>query len=74
MTSKSEGKAVITNLTGKKFKGRVISVVGALPLSNKGSLHGRRISRFSRCGRERRCLIMGRNKNDDGYRPASLQS
>jgi len=55
MTSKSEGKAAITNLTGKKFKGKVISVVEALPLSNKGSLHGRRIGRFSRYGRERKC-------------------
>ena len=32
MTSKSEGKAAIANLTGKKFKGREISVVEALPL------------------------------------------
>jgi RNA recognition motif-containing protein len=35
MTSKSEGAAAITNLEGKKLRGRVINVVEALPLSDK---------------------------------------
>jgi len=50
MTSRFEGATAITNLTGKKLRGRVIEVVDVLPLSDKGgtgSLHGRRGHRFN---------------------------
>jgi len=53
MASKSEAKAAIANLTGKNIKSKVINVVEALPLSNVGLLHGRRVSRFSKRGRVR---------------------
>jgi len=47
MTSKTEAKAVITNLSGKIIKGSAISVVEALPLSrNEGELTSRRARRF----------------------------
>ena len=36
MASKSEGAAAIANLEGKKMRNRVIDVVEALPLSDKG--------------------------------------
>ena len=35
MTLKSEGTTAISNLAGKKLRGRVIDVVEALPLSEK---------------------------------------
>ena len=35
MTSKSEGAIAIASLEGKKMRNRVVSVVEALPLSNK---------------------------------------
>jgi RNA recognition motif-containing protein len=38
MTSKSEGATAIANLEGKKFKDRVVSIVEALPLSDKGGM------------------------------------
>ncbi len=53
MALKSEAKAAISNLTGKIIKGRVINVVEALPLSNMGNIHSRRVSRFSRNDRVR---------------------
>jgi len=37
MTSKTEGKAAIDSLEGKKLGNRVVNVVEALPLSNKGA-------------------------------------
>ena len=36
MASKSEGATAIASLEGKKLRNRVISVVEALPLSDKG--------------------------------------
>jgi len=36
MASKSEGAAAIAHLEGKKMRNRVINVVEALPLSDKG--------------------------------------
>ncbi len=56
MSSKPEGEAAIASLTGKRLRDRLINVIEALPLSdnkNKGSLHSRRISRFSGRGRKR---------------------
>ncbi|MDD5702311.1 MAG: RNA-binding protein [Dehalococcoidales bacterium] len=47
MSSKSEGKTAIGNLTGKMIKGKVIDVIQALPLSNSGFIRGRKISHFS---------------------------
>jgi RNA recognition motif-containing protein len=38
MTSKSEGTTAIANLTGKKMRNRVVSVVEALPLTNKNGV------------------------------------
>jgi RNA recognition motif-containing protein len=57
MASKPEGEAAIASLKGKRLRSRVITVVEALPLSDKrgkGSLDGRRDSRVSRTGRQRR--------------------
>jgi len=36
MASKSEGATAIANLEGKKLRNRVVNVVEALPLSDKG--------------------------------------
>ena len=38
MASKSEGATAIANLEGKKLRNRVVNVVEALPLSNKGGI------------------------------------
>jgi RNA recognition motif-containing protein len=38
MTSKSEGTTAISNLEGKKLRNRVVSVVEALPLTNKNGV------------------------------------
>ena len=57
MTSKSEGKAAIKSLQGKRLRDQLINVIEALPLSDnkdKGFLNSRRISRFSGRGRKRR--------------------
>jgi len=58
MTSKSEGAAAIANLEGKKMRNRVINVVEALPLSDKGRTVSLNI-RSSRLNkkRERRYII-----------------
>jgi RNA recognition motif-containing protein len=55
MASKSEAKTAISYLNGKVIKGKLISVVEALPLSNMGSIHNRRVTRFSRNDRVRSC-------------------
>jgi RNA recognition motif-containing protein len=54
MVSKSQGEAAIASLQGKRLKSRVIDVVEALPLSDKGieRLHGR-ANRFNRKARQR---------------------
>ena len=57
MASKYEGEAAIASLKEEGLGGRVIEVVEALPLSNKGSigsLNGRRENQFNRKGRQRR--------------------
>ncbi len=57
MASKSEGEAAIASLKGKTLRGLMIDVVAALPLSKKsgiGSLHGIRVNRLNRNGRQRR--------------------
>ena len=59
MALKSEGKAAISNLTGKSIKGRAINVVGALPLSKVDLLHGRGARNFGKRGRPRTCQITG---------------
>ena len=38
MASKSEGATAISNLEGKKLRDRVVNVVEALPLSDKGGM------------------------------------
>jgi len=38
MASKSEGATAIANLEGKKLRNRVVNVVEALPLTNKGGM------------------------------------
>ena len=58
MASKSEGAAAIANLEGKKMRNRVINIVEALPLSDKGRTVSLNI-RSSRPNkkRERRYII-----------------
>ena len=58
MASKSEGAAAITNLEGKNMRNRLINVVEALPLSDKGKTVSLNI-RSSRLNkkRERRYTI-----------------
>ena len=59
MASKSEGATAIASLEGKKLRNRVVNVVEALPLSDKGgtgSLKIRGNSRFNK-KRERRYII-----------------
>ncbi|MFC1915076.1 RNA recognition motif domain-containing protein [Chloroflexota bacterium] len=59
MTSKSEGTTAIANLEGKKLRNRVVNVVEALPLSDKGgavSLNTRSNNRLNK-KRERRYII-----------------
>jgi RNA recognition motif-containing protein len=56
MASKSEGEAAIVALNGKTFKGRVLSVIAALPLSdNRGVGFGnsRKRSQLTRGVRKR---------------------
>ena len=58
MASKSEGATAIANLEGKKLRGRVVNVVAALPLSDKGrtvslNIRSRRLNKK----RERRYII-----------------
>jgi cold-inducible RNA-binding protein len=54
MISKSEGKAAIDSLTGKIFKDRVISVVEALPLSDKRGAESLQIRSHKRSNRVRK--------------------
>jgi len=56
MASKSDGESAVTGLNGKRLRGRVVTVVGALPLSdakNMASLHERKVSRCSPKSRQR---------------------
>ena len=59
MTSKSEGATAIARLEGKKLRDRVVTVVAALPLSDKSgmlSFNGKSNHRTNR-KRERRYII-----------------
>jgi len=58
MASKSEGVTAIANLEGKKLRDRVVTVVAALPLSDKGRTVSLNI-RSSRLNkkRERRDIV-----------------
>jgi len=59
MASKSEGFTAIANLEGKKLRERVVSIVEALPLSDKGGLLSFNIKNSNRPNkkRERRYVI-----------------
>ena len=59
MASKSEGSTAIASLEGKKMRDRVISVVEALPLSDKGGMLSFNIRSSNRPNkkRERRYII-----------------
>ena len=50
MASKSEGEAAVAALNGQRLRGRIIEVVGALPLSNRENMAPIREKRVSRCG------------------------
>jgi len=59
MASKSEGATAIANLEGKKLRDRVVNVVEALPLSDKGgmlSFNTRSSNRLNK-KRERRDIV-----------------
>ena len=53
MASKSEGATAITNLEGKKLRNRVVNVVEALPLSDKGVTVSLNIRSNSRLNKKR---------------------
>ncbi len=50
MAIKSEGEAAVAGLIGKTLRGRVINVVGALPLSERTESRPLRERRVSRSG------------------------
>lgn len=54
MPSKSEGVTAINNLGGKKLRNRVVSVVEALPLSDKGGTVPTNTRSNTRPNRDRR--------------------
>jgi RNA recognition motif-containing protein len=60
MTSKSEGTTAIASLKGKKLGNRVVDVVEALPLSDKGGRISLNIKYNNRSNksRQRRCQIV----------------
>jgi RNA recognition motif-containing protein len=53
MTSKSEGTTAIANLEGKKMRNRIVSVVEALPLTNKNGVAASDISNNYRSNKKR---------------------
>jgi cold-inducible RNA-binding protein len=53
MASKSEGTVAIANLEGEKMRNRVISVIEALPLSDKGGTGSISIRTSSRLNKKR---------------------
>ena len=59
MASKSEGATAIANLEGKKLRDRVVNVIEALPLSDKGGMlsFNIRSSNRPRNKRERRYMV-----------------
>ena len=54
MTSKDEGATAISNLVGRKLKGRVIDVVEALPLSEQRDMVSHNTGGVNRSNRTRR--------------------
>ncbi len=54
MPSKSQGTTAIAHLEGKKLRDRIISVVEALPLSNKGGTHSRDVRNGNRYSSKRK--------------------
>ncbi len=57
MVSKSEGATAIANIEGRKLRNRVVNVVEALPLSDKGGKVSKiRINRLN-VKRERRYIV-----------------
>ena len=59
MASKSEGATAIASLAGKKLRNRVVNVIEALPLSDKGGMSSFNIRCNSRLNkkRERRDIV-----------------
>ena len=59
MASKSEGATAIANLEGKRLRDRVVNIVEALPLSDKGGMLSFDIKSSNRPNkkRERRYII-----------------
>ena len=59
MASKSEGATAIASLEGKKLRDRVVTVVAALPLSDKGGMLSFNVRNSHRPNkkRERRYII-----------------
>ncbi|MBI4303202.1 MAG: RNA-binding protein [Chloroflexi bacterium] len=53
MASKSEGTTAIVNLEGRKLRDRVVNVVEALPLSDKGGIVSPAIRNNSRLNKKR---------------------
>ncbi len=53
MASKSEGANAIASLEGKKMRDRVVTVVAALPLSDKGGMLSFNIRSNSRLNKKR---------------------
>ena len=53
MASKSEGANAITNIEGKTLRDRVVNVVEALPLSDKGGMLSFNIRSNSRLNKKR---------------------
>ncbi len=53
MASKSEGATAIASLEGKKLRDRVVNVVEALPLSDKGGMLSLTIRSNSRLNKKR---------------------
>jgi RNA recognition motif-containing protein len=58
MTSKSEGISAIANLEGKKMRNRVVSVVEALPLTNKNGVVATNINNNYRSYKKRERKFM----------------
>jgi RNA recognition motif-containing protein len=58
MTSKSEGISAIANLEGKKMRNRVVSVVEALPLTNKNGVAATNINNNYRSYKKRERKFM----------------
>ncbi len=54
MASKSEGSTAIDNLEGKKLRDRVLNVVEALPLSDKGGMLSFNIRSSNRPNKQRK--------------------